>query len=898
MYLLRRTPYAAGRWARQLPGFAEEIGADGRGHVYVLGAPASRPTSESDGYAPLQGLKIWRYDSLGCLQAHWPVRGRALTMAVGPRGHVLVLHDLDSTNQSDHASTSAVQLSLFDPAGRLKWSRPGPVLPINWYLGRHMWRDAVPIAGLDRRGRAWLRGWLTEPVKVARRDSAETIPWHTTTNAFFRYAANGRLTRTLLLTTRPSQQDQPGAGLAVAPGGTAYVAAQGDSSSWSGAHRARRQLRLHGSYLLRISSGGRLRLARVLPHPARAIALDKAGAPCVLGSARRPAGGAGAGTEDELARGHDDVWVGRFSRGGWFRGGLYGGGSNDENGLSFAIGGGATVYTAGTVHTRNQDLPPGSTRFGSVMLSNEHDYGQPVLVVYDSVGALQDARRLNSRESPGPAELREKYAGYAGQTDFYSLAASTIPEGMRIVRDVVTDAQGNVYALARLRGHAAGVHPGDTLRDVTPEEEDWAVVKYGTDKRLRWALQIPVDSSFVWLHQLVADARGNLFVLGTFRGSLSLNRQVVAAESKAYRTVLFRLDTLGGLQWSWVGEARQEQWGLDHIVPDGRGGVYGLGVSAETPAFGPFRLPAPPAPRPGFLPDVAHAVAFNAGGRPVWVRTLRGANPASTFEKLRLGADPRTGDLTLAVLIRKLPAASGQHARQAGGAWLFDTGNPSQPVYRHALDSLKALLWVRYNPGGGLQWIRQSELYPDLDFQFAVGPSGTMYLGGVSRQQLPGEPDSTWRQVLAKGPDWMLAGFDSGARLRWGHRGSPGQQLEALAAGPDGAVVGGRYYACDGATVPCQLWVRAYRSQGALQWEQHSAGTNPKSLLGLSLSPRSQVHLTTEFRIAAPPALAGTTHFGSVELTGLEPANDLFNGGGISYFWLQLHFAKEATNRP
>ena len=92
--------------------------------------------------------------------------------------------------------------------------------------------------------------------------------------------------------------------------------------------------------------------------------------------------------------------------------------------------------------------------------------------------------------------------------------------------------------------------------------------------------------------------------------------------------------------------------------------------------------------------------------------------------------------------------------------------------------------------------------------------------------------------------------------------------------------------------------MRANRSQGALQWEQHSAGTNPKSLLGLSLSPLREVQLTTEFRTASPPVLAGTAYFDSVELTGREPANDLFNGGGISCFWLQLRSAKGAAAWP
>ena len=921
-YLLRQAGHAAGNWAIRLPGTVLGVAADQNGRAYVVGMFRLPVSAADSNAAPAYQTQVLCYDSVGRCREQWNVPGQAGAFAVGPRGHVVVLHTLEYEGSNP---VGADQLTCFGPTGQQQWTRP----VLDTVSGLH----AVNFGslGVDGQGGVWVMGGFDGTLSLeaiqasGRRQSLLALPsatdsaWQESsapkpfTNLLLRYSAQGKLRRVGTIVTH-SGPDKGVTALAVAPTGDLYVVGGFEKATLQMQKRAPQKLASMGSGLLCVRANGSAHWLSPLPYSATALALNRLSQPCVLAVANGGDDAHPALPTYQKAHG-TDVWVGRYSQyGKQLLAGLHGGGGNHEEATGLAVDGRDMLLIAGLVRSRNLPPVPGRTRFGNYAFDTQRDYGQDLHIVYDSTGRVTAARRLNPLDSPSPEQverLREKRE-LVGAVDFYSLAGRLVSTpGLHLLVPMVADQRGNTYALAELKTALTQLQEEEESAGFMARKDvgspDYVLLKFEPEGHLRWARRITTTKLAGFTQpQLVVDWQGNAFLAAVATGQLAFDGQPVGSPAAQAKLLLLKVDSLGRMRWARsgnVGVAQGENLWIT-VAADGQGGLVAVGTSTGAVEFDQCRLPALVRKQAS---EIGYLVAFDAAGKTRWLRGFR-ATGASTLGFIQLCVPAGGGSPTLFLDTHFRPGAAVLRSAPAGGTLVVDAGAAGAAPVRQPLGTSNSRWLVRYDAAGRLHWVRaatrsdvRSYTASWPPFLAATDAHGNSYLVGRSCPVVIADGLITPVADCNQQPTGtFLACYDANGRVRW-LQCMPGQarrEIKSLVVSKSGfCYLAGEYSVLTGwagsTNSPRKLWISAYDSAGTLRWLEESLGENNETHLGLSIDGRNQLHQTCQFMPVRPPDVAGDTFFGPVRLSGVVPVNTSDSSGeyelGITPFLAALY---------
>jgi hypothetical protein len=205
--------------------------------------------------------------------------------------------------------------------------------------------------------------------------------------------------------------------------------------------------------------------------------------------------------------------------------------------------------------------------------------------------------------------------------------------------------------------------------------------------------------------QIVTDHLGNIYLAGTFAGSITFGTHVLTSPTPADPVFIVKYDPAGNVLWAKEGGGQNIQ-SLDSVQVDGTGNIYLLGTSRGSVTFGSFTV--------GGGPSLGlFMVKMSPAGDYLWA-----AAPQSTGFQL---GHSMVVDTTGAVYV----------AGEFGGSMtLADTEliNSTYP---------QSAFIFKMNSGGDFVWARQAEP-GDLSaaYSLAIAPDGGLRVGGHFRQRV------------------------------------------------------------------------------------------------------------------------------------------------------------------
>lgn len=198
-----------------------------------------------------------------------------------------------------------------------------------------------------------------------------------------------------------------------------------------------------------------------------------------------------------------------------------------------------------------------------------YDYGHGIAV--DQVGrvfvsgAIVGVGKLDQQPlgHPGPAHLFVVQLNADGKLNWVRAAEGT---GSSTGHGITVDGRGNCYV-----GGAAG---GDTTlagRRRKGAGRDILAAKFTADGQLAW-LHAGHGSASAMIHEITADADGNVWASGMFQRELKLADRSVTNQGK-HDLLLTHFDSQGNRRWTKTAGGPGIEYGLG-IATDGQGNAY------------------------------------------------------------------------------------------------------------------------------------------------------------------------------------------------------------------------------------------------------------------------------------------------------------------------------------
>ena len=285
---------------------------------------------------------------------------------------------------------------------------------------------------------------------------------------------------------------------------------------------------------------------------------------------------------------------------------------------------------------------------------------------------------------------------------------------------LTTDPAGDSYVTGSFRGTVAFDPSSSSSTFTTAGTQDTFVAKYGPTGSLLWARTFagqsttnPGGATISTVSQgsaIALDGAGNLFVAGSFDGTISVAGPTASnrftSVANATEPYVAKLDGSGHLTWfDAVAGTGYDTDSATSLAPDGSGGVIFAGSFADDATFGQSTLAASGA-------SEAFASRVNALGSFVWAVASRGANGSNA--QVNGVAVDGSGNVDLAGFF-------------SGTVDLDPSGSKATLASAGSDD---ALLW-KLDPAGEFVWARS---YGSADYDAAtavsVDASGNLYATG------------------------------------------------------------------------------------------------------------------------------------------------------------------------
>ena len=315
---------------------------------------------------------------------------------------------------------------------------------------------------------------------------------------------------------------------------------------------------------------------------------------------------------------------------------------DDELAMGLAMDSKTNLYVCGWFDGIND--------FGGVTLTNKSGGGQDLFVgKYNSAGVLQWARRAGSDRAlrdeargVGVDNVGNVYVtgGFSGTADFgttnltasededFFLAKYDSAGTLQWVRQnangdpydsaygtsLAVDGSGNSYAVGYYDGN--GVTLGATPL-ANPGDYNVFLVKYNSAGTQQWAKAI-AGSNYVYSTKVVLDAVGNVCLVGTFEGDVTVGgkRFVSAGGRDAF---VAKFSSAGTLQWASQMGGTGEDMAESGVAVDTANNVYvSGGFSSSRIVFGGISLT-------NMGSSGAFVVKYNSAGTPQWARRFGGS---------------------------------------------------------------------------------------------------------------------------------------------------------------------------------------------------------------------------------------------------------------------------------
>lgn len=353
------------------------------------------------------------------------------------------------------------------------------------------------------------------------------------------------------------------------------------------------------------------------------------------------------------------------------------------------------------------------------------------------------------------------------------------------------------------------------------------------------------------------DAQGNVYVTGSFAGTLAIGNQRLVSYQSHYDVFVAKLDAAGN--YLWVAQAVSAK--VYGLALDGDGNVYITGSSSSATTFGSLPITAPAGQSAGL-----YVAKLSSGGAWLWAS---GGGSESDY------------GIGLAVTSAGTATVVGGFA---GGSATFGTiqvrgissGSFSHDLFVARLDA--AGHWLSAVGAGGVG--------NDAAHTVALDATGNAYVAGSFASpdlQLGG---ATLANPTPGSSAAFVAKLTAAGAWQWatavGGTGATGSEIWGLALDPAGRTYvtgsyGGTTATFGGFTLPNQgpvpthdAFVASLDAAGAWRWATAAGGTGMNTGVGIAVDEAGQATVTGSF---LDPAM----RFGATTLTNLSTTDgDLF----------------------
>ncbi len=302
---------------------------------------------------------------------------------------------------------------------------------------------------------------------------------------------------------------------------------------------------------------------------------------------------------------------------------------------------------------------------------------------------------------------------------------------------IAADPGGNSYVGGFFRGIVAG-SPGSApanFGNFTLNGAGGFLARYNTAGDVLWVKKIGEQ-----VNAVSADAKGNIYVTGTFNGTETIDGHTITASATAPDIFIARFNQMGQCLWlKQAGSGAQANGFSDKglgISFDESGNVYVAGEAGDGATIGAFTLLA----RGGFV------AKYNPDGQVLWAKTA-GANGVNGI------VSDKAGNIMI----------TGKTNRPA----VFDT--ITVPNFNYAGAYEGPLFVARYNTNGSALWVKMAGFYNGKDFEDSkaidMDEQGNAYITGHYRW------DSTYfDSIRINGRGWedlFVAKYDTLGQVQW-----------------------------------------------------------------------------------------------------------------------------------
>ena len=362
------------------------------------------------------------------------------------------------------------------------------------------------------------------------------------------------------------------------------------------------------------------------------------------------------------------------------------------------------------------------------------------------------------------------------------------------------------------------------------------LAKYDASGNIVWA-KIPGGNNDSEGYGIAADGSGNIYVTGTFRGTINFGSTTLSANGTS-NFFIAKYDSSGTPLWAQKAICGAAQLGRS-ISVDKDGGVYVTGTFEDsTITFGNFSIPAV---SPILGTDV-FLVKYDAAGNVIWAT---GGGGATTDISNDVSADKFGNVFITGVYRNSITFGSTTiSAANSGGASVFT---------------------VKYNSTGTLVWAKSSGNFPCSGYGNTISNDafGNSYVGGYFNSPIIYFDGDTL--VNAGVNDIFLVKYDSLGNVVWARSAGGSNFDEALAIYTDD--YGNSYLtgfiklsAHFGSIVlnaiNQDVFVVKYDSSGTPLWGVQSTGNLNESCSGICLDDAQNVYIGGRF--SSPTSFFGT----------------------------------------
>jgi len=292
-------------------------------------------------------------------------------------------------------------------------------------------------------------------------------------------------------------------------------------------------------------------------------------------------------------------------------------------------------------------------------------------------------------------------------------AQSASSVGFTEANDVTTDTAYNVYAIGSFEGTGTFGQTSLTVKGGS----DVVITKIDKNGVWQWAKAFGGKDNDTGI-SIAIDAQDNLYVAGTFRGSMTLGQTTLTATGDA-DIFLASLDSKG--QWRWAtsfGGTLDER--VTQIALDSQGNIYVSGqflglIKVNNASFGSKGM------------TDAFLAKFDNTGTYVWLQTIGG----KLSDKGRSVVVDSKDNVYMAGEFQDLASSSNSSLTSLG----------ARDAFVGKWTSTGALLWLQSMGGAGIDTIERLSLSPNDQLYASGSFQGSAQFGTTIRKALGGESD-------------------------------------------------------------------------------------------------------------------------------------------------------------